>query len=696
MRLYAFCGTGDHLWARDREPVDSPATVAAMMEWMTKTYGINRLYWRGAQSMMWDEHHKVGREKPLQYDWFLWKRHLYRDLKINEAAIAAAKRHGMEVFIYTGLFEFGVQPDIGIVGPYLFEDELRIEHPEWCPLDRWLQRRCPGPVCFGYPKVRRILVQRYMDNIECFGYDGINFYTYVENCGIRYKDEFGYNEPIAREFNKRYPDVDLRRESLTDEQKRYWYWCRGKFVTDFLRELHAALAPRGKKISVILDANNPDYVQPWWGKPYPGTGMIYMDWRTWAREGIVDELWVQLAGVQAQRRTLDLLLRECKDTGVKLTVRTVDPFDRGWKPYVAAGVTPIAVTTAPRNGIERFTLEPTSAATLESPDWRLRLQTVVDVEEGRLRIDAARVAALANDPHVLVRRRAMRALAAMRATDFVAVIERGLFDEESSVRIAAAAALGRVNGPHSVEQIFAALEKDGYFQMKMACVEALVAMRLRALPALRAGMRSAVYAVCEVCTRALGRIGYTAGLAEDVYDPLRTAMLDQNEDKRVRYYAIEWLVPCRLKLDVSRQRELGTDLIRLAASEPSAMVQTHAAWGLGYVGQLLPTVLRKQALNTLAKGFKRYGNGCRRPDAAFGWRVFGNAMLQFGRPGRVLLERMRAQKQDKWLAWLAYEVAHMPHRSMKMYLVDERAAIEDHEKYAPDFAGNRRLAIPGT
>ncbi len=141
MPLHVFCGTGDHLWVRERDPVDSPATINAMMQWMSKIYGINRLYWRGGQTMMWDKHLKVGKDTPLQYDWTVWKHHLYNDLKINEAAVAAAKRYGMEVFLYTGLFEFGVQPDVGIVGPYLFEDELRMEHPEWCPVDRWGERR---------------------------------------------------------------------------------------------------------------------------------------------------------------------------------------------------------------------------------------------------------------------------------------------------------------------------------------------------------------------------------------------------------------------------------------------------------------------------------------------------------------------------------------------------------------------------
>jgi len=689
MPLHVFCGTGDHLWVREREPVDSPAAIEAMLEWMSKTYKIKRLYWRGGQTMMWDKHFMVGQETPLQYDWAAWKHHLYNDVKINEAAVGAAKRNGMEIFLYTGLFEFGVQPDIGIVGPYLFEDELRIEHPEWCPVDRWGQRRCPGPISFCHPEARKIVVERYVDNFERYGYDGVNFYTYVENGGIRYKDEFGFNQPVVAEFNKRYPKVDLRKDKLTASQKTHWYQCRGKFVTDFLRELHAALAARGKKVSVILDAKEPDYAQPWWGKKIAGTGMIHMDWRTWVADGIVDELWVQLGPTADQRATLDLLLRECKGTPVKLTVRAVEPFDSGWGPYVAAGVTPIAVITWARNGIERFTLEPTSLETLNSSDWRLRLQTVADIETGKIEADAATIAALAKDPHVLVRRRVMYALAALEATDHASVLNDGMFDVESSVRIAAAGALAKVNDTNSPARIMSALERDGYFQMKLACVEALGAMKERALPCLLGGMESPVYPVREVSARALYALG-KAGFQDQAYTALRAAMLNRREDERVRYYAVEGLVGLRMQLPAARQQQLADDLTIVAKEDLSVMVQLRAAWGLGHMYGVLPSSLREKALRTLAEGFREYGVGCHRPDAAFGWRVSGNAMLQYHRAGRDVLEQMRSQSRDKWLAWLAYEVVHLPHRSLQIVPVDEREAIETHEKHAPPFPGYRK------
>ena len=106
--LYAFCGTGDHLWVAEKEPVDSPNTIDAMFEWMADTYNINRMYWRGGQEGMWDGNYRFGEETQLQYNYSKWSDHVYKDLNINTAAVSAAKRHGMEIFLYTGLFEYGV------------------------------------------------------------------------------------------------------------------------------------------------------------------------------------------------------------------------------------------------------------------------------------------------------------------------------------------------------------------------------------------------------------------------------------------------------------------------------------------------------------------------------------------------------------------------------------------------------------
>jgi len=214
-------------------------------------------------------------------------------------------------------------------------------------------------------------------------------------------------------------------------------------------------------------------------------------------------------------------------------------------------------------------------------------------------------------------------------------------------------------------------------------------MKERSLSCLLKGMESPVYAVREVSVRALYELG-KAGFLDEAYTRLRTTMLNRREDERVRYYATEGLVSLRMQLPSARQEQLANDLITMADEDSSVMVQLRAAWGLGHMYGVLPSSLREKALRTLSEGFRAYGDGCDRADAAFGWRVFGNSVLQYHRAGREVLEQMRTQSSDKWLAWLAYEVEHLPHRSFRIVPIDERQAIETHERYAPSFPGYRR------
>jgi hypothetical protein len=688
--LYAFCGVGDHLWNHEVEPVDSPATIDAMFEWMSRTYGISRMYWR--EERIWDECYKVGDVNLEAYDWHShWKRHLIRDLRIHEAAVASAKKHKMEIFFYYGLFEHGVQPDTGVNGPYLFEDELRIEHPEWCSVDRWGERRCPGPISFGYPEVRKLLVKRYADHVIRNGYDGVNFYTYVENLGLRYLNEFGFEQPVVDEFAKRFPGVNLRKTALTEEQKEHWYACRGVFVTQFLRELRAALAPHGKKISIILDSKEPDCVQPWWGHTIPGTGRIRLDWKTWIGEGVVDEFWVQLGETVDQRKTLDLLLKECRNRPVKLTVRTVDPWASHWRPYVAAGVTPVAVITWTNNGIERYSHESTCVGSLKSPDWKLRAQTLKDVATGKLRLDATLVTPLARDPHVLVRRQSAYSLATLGNREFAPIVEALLLDAESSVRIAAADALKRLHGSKTPRRILDALEKDSGFQFKLLCFQTLGAMKETSLPELVEGLSHRNPGVREVCVRALYTLG-KSGLLDHVHASIRAVMLNPAEECQNRCWAIDSLVGLRIEMNDRQRTQLLADLNGLVQNgNQSSSIRIHAAIGLGYLGPLLTAEQQAKAVEHLRRSFLEYGDGCVRDDAAYGWRSVGNALLALGPAGRSSLENMRVQTGDPWLAWIAYEVMYSVQKVAPSFnLVQESEAIRNHERYAPRFPGWRK------
>jgi hypothetical protein len=183
--LYAYVTCGDNQWNLDSLPVDSPATVEAIFEFLFNTFYIKRVYWRGEQDRMWLQYVHFRSENALYYDHFVnWLGYLDNQLKLNEVAVAAAHRHGMEIYIFDGLFDFGATAETSGSGlyPNVREDRLRIEHPEWVPIDRWGERLAPGPIEFCYPEARQALVSRYLHHVTEYGYDGIFFYTYIENC----------------------------------------------------------------------------------------------------------------------------------------------------------------------------------------------------------------------------------------------------------------------------------------------------------------------------------------------------------------------------------------------------------------------------------------------------------------------------------------------------------------------------------
>lgn len=694
---HVFCGTGDNLWNHKVEPVDSPATLTALCQWITGTHQARRLYWRGGQDDLWHRDFRRVAHDPLITDWVEWERHLYEERKLNHVAVAAAKAEGLEVYLYTGLFEHGVQPDIGIVHPHVYEDILRKDHPEWCPLDRWLQRRGPGPVCLGYPEVRTRIVERLMDQLERFGYDGLIFYTYVENLGLRYENEFGFNPPIAEEFHKTYPDIDLERELLTPEQLAHWQKCQGKFVTDFLTELRTRMSPRNKKLGVILDAREPDFPQKWWGKSLHGTGKIFLEWEKWIADGLVDEIWVQLGERDAQMALLDRLLMTCAGKAIELTVRTPEPYAEAWIPYKDNGVTPVAVITWENNGIEKLTLEPTRNDSLRSSDWKVRAQALSDLGQKARTLPASPFAPLLSDPAVLVRHRLPRALSRCSGPEAVPLLERLLTDPESSVRIAAVDALGSLSGPETATRILQALARGERFQFKLVAVSTLTALGNEAAALLLDHLHHPEAAVVEVSLRVLGNLGQDGD--SPIHEALRHRLLDQKSDQVLRIWALKSLgqIFQRSHPGCSHPlRAFPNDLMTLIDEDETPGgedLQLHAVEALKSWPEKIASADRSHLLNVLTKAFRRYGDASRRTDAAYGWRVVGNAILAY--QGRDILEEMRVQTNDKWLAWNAYETVYLfhdlpPHCEFPSFnAVDERQAMEDHNRFAPEFPGWR-------
>lgn len=669
--LSAFCGVGDHLWVTTKEPVDSPATINAMFEWMSDTYGIDRMYWR--DTSIWDDNFTIGEQTQSECDLWKWVHRLLHDVPgYASAATDAAHEHGMEMWLYAGLFEAGVQPDVGTVGSstYMFEDNIRVLNPGKAPLNRWGDRQQPGMLAFCYPEVRTELVNRYLAKMNSRGYDGINFYTYVENRGIRYENEFGFDQPVVDKFHATYSGVDLRTansNTLSADQLKYWYKCQGEFVTTFLTELKAALKVQNKRLSVILDPNDPDYPQPSWGETLRGTGKIEMDWKKWIDDGIVDEIWVQLADVAKQKALLDQLLAYSTNKPIKLSVRTTDPLGAVWDPYIAQGVKTIAVITwENNNGIEKYSPASTSAATLGSSDWKVRLQTLSDIAQGSLSVAPNLVSALASDPNVLVRRMTVNALAKLGDPSSVSVIEGALQDPESSVRIAAVSALASpLHGTRSVAAIYDALGKGEYFQFKERCVNAL--SHIASLTEVTDQVTSPSQAVREVSVRVLSNFGHSAGNTNLAFTTLRNSGTSVTEAPEVRYWAIAGQIGLRDLVDSTSRDSMVADFRNIIGDDTQApLVQLQAAFGLENLASSMSSPQKIGAAADLVALFKKYKYNSTREDADYGWRMVGNALLQLGTYGTEPLRAIMDPQISSvtGTASGSYDISHTPSRTV--------------------------------
>jgi len=107
--------------------------------------------------------------------------------------------------------------------------------------------------------------------------------------------EFGYSDPIVEDFKKMFK-VDLRTEPFRRGASREdWLRLRGSYVTAFLRELKAALAPHHIKLGMVVNSNDPRQPQSWNVPELTITaGSHHMDVDTWVREELVDELEISL------------------------------------------------------------------------------------------------------------------------------------------------------------------------------------------------------------------------------------------------------------------------------------------------------------------------------------------------------------------------------------------------------------------
>ena len=694
--LYFYTSVGDNLWVPTHLQTDSAESIDALIERHVRTYGITGIYWRDLGWFV--NRFKFGKETAMVHDWVTWCQQQSKDNALADAAIRSARKHGVKIFMHTGLFESGMQPDVGIISPYLFENPLRIEHPEWLSIDRWGELRCPGTIAFCYPNARKATIDALVKHIVDRGYDGVNFYTYVENYGVSYFEQFGYNQPIIDAFQKRYPAVDPRMGILTGEHKAYLARCRGEFLTLFLKELKERLDVEGKTMSVELDPVNLNLPSPWPPKPFPVVGNVYVDYDQWIKDGIVDGLCIPEAAVSSKKvqKVLEGLTKTYNDYDVTFTFKTGQPFLSGWSPLRRKyGVVPAFKKCY---AASKYVKHHVGSGMLFSDNWLERAQSLKDITSKKLPFREEylpQMTTLAADTNVLVRREAMFALAATERPQCIPVIERGLFDSQPSVRIGAALALGSLNNDVTPAIMFRALETNHYFQFKWACVHSLKTMdRPKQLACINSMLESPQDALKEVAINAL-RILSVKLPSNRVIPLLCKTVMNPNESELVRFYAARELyyvaVTKRAQSVSTEQKQMVTGTyMKIIDDENVSKTVLYKA--LRYIRHLLTAMPQDQQtklFTRLSTMFRSYGDNSTQTDSAYGWRVIGNTMLSFDNTATIEFERYLGQKDDKWLAWLAYRMLYDKlSNHWKENLITEEEAVRRHT-FAPEFPGYR-------
>jgi len=233
--------------------------------------------------------------------------------------VAAAHRHGLRF-----LLDFATFDSAGI----------------WCTHDTWPQggarafdpdlwlwsrdgtARLAGVPCYAEPRVCDRMLGQIAEAIG-YGIDGV-FLGFFSHCDMMAGDApgyYGYNPVIMAAYTQRHGAEPT--DSPADHHRLLS--LQGEFFTAFLRQASALLHRRGK---TLLCTARCDGVHGWngntWGSGQAGilqagdlrdgqrelgyAGGLYVDWETWADEGLVDGLVVYapfpdgIAPAQAMRQ----------------------------------------------------------------------------------------------------------------------------------------------------------------------------------------------------------------------------------------------------------------------------------------------------------------------------------------------------------------------------------------------------------
>lgn len=196
--------------------------------------------------------------------------------KFDPLQVACKIAHNLDLKIY---------PWVTLFDDYYpgLQSKFSFEHPEYLCVSRDGKEYFKGVLCYAYPQVR---THRFLQIKELTEYDIDGIYLCSRtHAGFseksHSKDKFGYNQPVVKEYEKRY-GINILKE---DFDKTAWYELQGEYFTLFLQEVKKDLTR--KNIALYVGINHQDDLS------IPGASpmiKLKFDFKQWIKKQIVDGL----------------------------------------------------------------------------------------------------------------------------------------------------------------------------------------------------------------------------------------------------------------------------------------------------------------------------------------------------------------------------------------------------------------------
>ena len=656
-----FYSSGDAIVAYRWLPMDSAATCKAGFEVLRQHYNCDRILWREANTewiMKWNE---VRRDSPWLGDLTSDSIRINRDFKTTEHAAQEARANGIDFWGIFHLFDYSGKAECGSggnrsQGAFYGSSPFLNQHPEYAMWDRAHITFMTAGIEYGAPEVRAEYVRRVDEMFQgAWGvYAGIFIYSFVENMEAHFTDEFIYSDFAVQDFKRRF-GLDVRTQPFDLEQ---YYAMRGGYVTQYLRELRPVFQKHRKKLAMALNAENMESPQAWlagrgvWPKdvsaPYTlQQGRVKMDWRTWVKEGLVDELHVW-AGVGPDQKCADVraILEATQGTEIKVSVFYQTEFAAKDQDLSAQGVRRV-ISVEPGN--EEGDNAKHTAADIDSHDDAVVLRVLAQARAKDLAVPSDKLTALLlKHANPLVRRQAASTIGRLKLAECVGALEDAAINEpEGSVKAMAFDALGKVSGPQSVAAMARGFAKVNTFPVRMALRDTLAVLG----PERYADVAKSYDTQDDYFRRVLLESFTRRNGTPESLAVLQRALHDPND--KVRWWAANAYQYQGFKPEHA-------EALLAALDDASGAVQCRAAVSLTGMVRRMSDDLKQRCFDKLLARYREFDAGCRRSDAEWGWRPIGETLRDgFDTRGKeALLAILNGGKSD--LARLTWRVFFQP------------------------------------